>query len=435
MSRYRVCVVGVGFVGLTLALSLTKQGISVVVLEKDAEVVDELRNNITRFDEPDLSSLLSLALTSGLMQILSITDSLETLDDCNVFVLTVGTPLTQGKVKLEFLENAARTISPYVSPGDLVVLRSTVKVGVTRDLVKKILDEATSSYFLAMCPERTMEGFALEEMSSIPQVVGGIDTDSTHVASEFFSTLGAEIIRVRDSDTAEMVKLVNNTYRDLMFGFANEVAGICNGMAINPNEVIASANKNYSRSNIALPGLTGGPCLEKDPWILVESAKSKNMIAPITMASRQVNEGVLENFISGLLTNTPGKMKIGILGLSFKGTPPIRDTRGGFVLPLLEIFDRRGLAYQAIGYEPAGKVSIQHKNLITTSAIEDAITDASLLVILTNAPEFRLAGEKIARLAKPDATIVDYWGILGDKNVALGQFYFSFPGERISDGI
>jgi UDP-N-acetyl-D-mannosaminuronic acid dehydrogenase len=431
MPPYKVCVVGVGFVGLTLALSLTKRGISVVALEKDADVVDELRNKIARFDEPNLPSLLNDAVSSGLIQILATTDNLESLNNCNVFVLTVGTPLTKGEINLEFLELATQAISPYVMTGDLVILRSTVRVGTTKDLVKKILDRSSFNYFLAMCPERTMEGFALEEMSSIPQIVGGINIDSTNLASEFFEALGAKIVKVRDSDTAEMVKLVNNTYRDLMFGFANEVAGICNEMAINPLEVINSANENYPRSNIALPGLTGGPCLEKDPWILVESAKSRSKLAPISTASRLVNEGVLESFISKLLVSPSGHVKVCILGLSFKGTPPIRDTRGGFVLPLLDILDRKGFAYKAVGFEPAGEVLIKHENFMTSSNIEDAISGASLIVILTNAQEFRLVGEKIAQLANSEATVIDYWGMLDKNDIAAEQHYFSYPGERV----
>ena len=433
MSKYKVCVVGVGFVGLTLALSLTKQGISVVGLEKDLEVVHELRNKIARFDEPNLPQLLDDAISNGLIQILSTNDNLDCLSDCNVFVLTVGTPLTDGAINLEFLELATQAIRPYVVAGDLVILRSTVKVGTTKELVKEIIDKTTFNYFLAMCPERTMEGFALEEISSIPQIVGGIDAESTDKASEFFETLGAKIVKVQDSDTAEMVKLVNNTYRDLMFGFANEVAGICNAMAINPLEVINSANQNYSRSNIALPGLTGGPCLEKDPWILVESAKSRNMTAPISTASRLVNESVLERFIGKLLPPSPqGHLKVTVLGLSFKGTPPIRDTRGGFVLPLLSILDRKGFAYNAVGFEPAGKVFIDHKDFLISDNIEGAISGASLLVILTNATEFRLAGEKIARLADSNATVIDYWGVLNKNDIALTQHYFSYPGQRVN---
>ena len=114
MSKYKVCVVGVGFVGLTLALSLTKQGISVVGLEKDLEVVHELRNKIARFDEPNLPQLLDDAISNGLIQILSTNDNLDCLSDCNVFVLTVGTPLTNGAINLEFLELATQAIRPYV---------------------------------------------------------------------------------------------------------------------------------------------------------------------------------------------------------------------------------------------------------------------------------------------------------------------------------
>jgi UDP-N-acetyl-D-mannosaminuronic acid dehydrogenase len=431
MSEYKVCIVGVGFVGLTLALSLTKRGQHVIAIEKDLSVVNELRNGYVRFDEPDLISHLSQAKARGLFEVFSPEENMEILQECDVFILTVGTPLSLGVVNLEFLENAIRIISPYVSLDDLVIVRSTVKIGITETLVKRILDETTSGYFLAMCPERTVEGFALKEMGSLPQIIGGIDPISSEVAARFFKVFDSEIVQVQDSQTAEMIKLVNNTYRDLMFGFANEIAGICNEFGINPREVIQAANHNYSRSNIAFPGLTGGPCLEKDPWILADSAGSRNFVASITMASRHINEAVISSYFEKTLGGITGSFKkIAVLGLSFKGRPSIRDARGGFALPLLAILDQRRTPYTATGYEPAGKVLIEHTNLRIAESLAEAALDADLIVILTNALEFHTSGAQINESADSKAIIVDYWGVLDREKLGPNQVYFSFPGEK-----
>ena len=429
MPKYKVCIVGIGFVGLTLALSLTKRGQHVIAIEKDLDVVNELRNGYVRFDEEDLLTHLIEAKSKGLFEIFSPEENLEILEECNVFIITVGTPLSHGVVNFTSLENATYIIRPYVRRKDLVILRSTVKLGITENLVKTILDETTHGYFLAMCPERTVEGFALREMGSLPQVIGGIDQNSSKAAATFFKIFGTMIIQVKDTQTAEMIKLVNNTYRDLMFGFANEIAGICNEFGINSLEVIQAANHNYSRSDIALPGLTGGPCLEKDPWILAESAKSKEFEPSITMASRQVNEAVLSSYLGKILGSFTSPIKVAVLGLSFKGRPSIRDTRGGFVLPLLEFLDGKKTVYSAMGYEPAGRVFIEHAKLTISESLSEAVLDADLIVILTNAIDFLTIGTKLSDLANSNAVIVDYWGVLDKENLGPNQVYFSFPGE------
>ena len=152
------------------------------------------------------------------------------------------------------------------------------------------MEKSGKKHQIAFCPERTLEGRALIELHELPQVIGADDSDTRWRCQQLFGQMPPTTVAVQTLETAELVKLVDNTYRDLTFGFANEIAKLCSHVGISANEGINAGRLGYPRTKVALPGPVGGPCLEKDPHILVESAKQWGVHLPITPAGRPTNE-------------------------------------------------------------------------------------------------------------------------------------------------
>jgi UDP-N-acetyl-D-mannosaminuronic acid dehydrogenase len=420
-----VCVLGVGFVGLTLAISFNEVGLSVFAWEKNKEVSAKLAMGITHISEPDLDNKLKIHSKNNKFKVIS--DASEALE-ATCFIVTVGTPLNDGKVNLDSIKQAIRQILPALKNFDLVIIRSTTAIGTCRDVVLPILEGTGKKIRLAMCPERTVEGQALQEMTSLPQIIGALDDESFEAAKSLFDILGPEIVRVSTLEAAELSKLVNNTYRDLMFGFANEVADIASAYRISAKEVIQAANHNYSRSNISLPGISGGPCLEKDPWILVESGERRGKKMLISRASRMINEATVDNFFNTYLAETMKFKKIALLGLAFKGKPKTKDLRGSAIYPVHHRLHTQFPHATLSGYEPAGIDQLELPGFSLANSDSEAVSEADLVILLTNSESFSKSAEPIARLAQKNALILDFWGREFESDFLTTQTYISWSG-------
>ena len=209
----------------------------------------------------------------------------------SIFVITVGTPLDkEGTINLDMISNVAHDIARNMGEDSLIILRSTVKIGTSKHIVAPILEKSGVAFDLAMCPERTLEGNAMRELYRLPQIIGADCEIAAERAASLFKSLTRTTLKVSSLETAEMIKLVDNTYRDVQFAFANEVARACETMHINGYEVITSGKLGYERTNVPLPGPVGGPCLSKDPHILMQSVADKGISLEITHACRLVNE-------------------------------------------------------------------------------------------------------------------------------------------------
>ena len=263
----KICVVGTGHIGLPLAAVLADAGFSVVGYDTNDDFVTRVNTTGTvDFQEEGLSELLAKHLHRGL------TLTSTPPDRQDIYVITVGTPLEVGQERpnLDRIRVAVQRIAPGFGENPLVVLRSTVSIGTTRRIVLPEIRRYTERFGLAFCPERTIEGRAIPEMRSLPQIIGGVDAESADRAEALFRRITESIVRVSSLEAAEMIKLINNTYRDLTFAFANEVALIAEHMGLSAREMIHAANVNYPRSGVARPGFVGGPCLEKDALILID---------------------------------------------------------------------------------------------------------------------------------------------------------------------
>src|SRR6266702_1724366 len=277
----KVCILGLGYVGLTLAAVMSDVGFEITGVEIRTDVLEALENGKATFHEPGLEKMLQQGFEEGL---LSWHQYIPDNCDATVYIITVGTPLDgNGKVRLDMIERVATEIAAKARPGSLLIMRSTVMIGTTSGMIIPILKAAKKNLSVAFCPERTVEGQALRELRQLPQIVGSADPEAIMRATQIFQFLTPTVVRVGSYEAAEMVKLVDNCQRDTMFGFANEVAAMCDAIGISADEVIRSGRLGYARHAVPLPGPVGGPCLSKDPYILGQSMAKFGAMPEITL--------------------------------------------------------------------------------------------------------------------------------------------------------
>lgn len=436
--NYDVCIIGLGYVGLTLATALADVGFTVIGVEKRSDVVAMTNRGQPHFSENGLEELLAYVIDQGRM---SAVETLTNDDRSNVYVITVGTPLdADGNARLDFIEAATRQVAENMQDGALVLLRSTVKIGTARNVVAPILQESGKTFELAMCPERTLEGKALDELRNLPQIIGADDESTRERAAHFFYKLTHTAVQVDSLEAAEIIKLVDNTYRDVQFAFANEVARLCEAFDVNALEVINGGKLGYPRTNVALPGLVGGPCLEKDPHILRQSAKDKELDLSITGAARQVNESqpaetvdfICEEFRRRKNDVTP---EVAILGMAFKGIPATDDLRGSMSFHVLNALRERYKDANIRIFDPvADKLSLSRAapDCTVFETIDEAISGADIAIVANNHP---MLGERrpsqLIRLMNENAFIYDYWNHFSNlRTHQLGDFYFAVGNLR-----
>jgi len=299
----RVCVVGTGHIGLPLAAVLAEAGFEVTGYDTNDDFVSRVNTTgAADFREDGLDELLAKHLRKGL----TLTSTPPAGQD--VYIITVGTPLETGdqRPNLDRIRVAVQRLAVGFGPNPLIILRSTVSIGTTRNIVLPEILRHTQRFGLAFCPERTIEGKAIPEMRSLPQVVGGLDEESAERAESLFRLITPKIVRVSSLEAAEMIKLINNTYRDLTFAFANEVALIAERMGLSAPEMIHAANVDYPRSNVAQPGFVGGPCLEKDALILIDSLRKIDFKPRVIEEARKINQALPDHVATRILQELRG---------------------------------------------------------------------------------------------------------------------------------
>ena len=418
MKSNTVAVIGLGFVGLTLATKLAENQ-RVYGVDTNPKVIKSVSEGVPHFHEENLGPKLFQAVQSGS---LSAHKDWSEVPPVDVYVVTVGTPILNGVVNLAALDKVVGQISTRSRPSDLVIIRSTVKVGSTREAFLKAYPDGKGLPLVAMCPERTIEGSAMTELVTLPQIVSGINQQSLDKATQFFESFGCSVIPVSSVEAAEFAKLLNNTYRDVQFAFANEMAVVAEQLELNVREIITAANYDYPRSNVAMPGLTGGPCLEKDPWILAESAMKVNVDARITKSSRVLHESLPSLAVSrikqALSSNKEFSDKnigsISVLGLAFKGHPATDDVRGSLAKHLIQSLRLEFPTQRILGVDL--EVSREDALLVGVDEIvstAEAFRSSSILIVQNN---HRILAEEIllnCATARENPQIVfDFWGIL-----------------------
>ena len=435
-----VTVVGLGYVGLTLAVALARRGIRVVGVEKREAVVRATNEGTPHFSEVGLAAALAAAVGSGHLEA---TTDISGFPPSDYYIVTVGTPLRAGthEPRLDMIEQATQEVAGHMLDGATVILRSTVRIGTTRDVVKPILDATGKAVGLAMCPERTLEGDALRELAILPQIIGGLTPEAADKAAALFSRLTNTLVRVSDPETAEMIKLVDNTSRDVHFAFANEVARACDAIGINANEVIRYGKLAYPRTNVAFPGLVGGPCLEKDPHILISSVANKGIGLEITAASRLVNQRqpkeTVDAIAGKLIERGAGPFTVTVAGIAFKGRPETDDLRGSMALRVLEeLAGRAEVGPIRVFDGVVGRAELEGLGSYQVfDDFYDACDGAHAVIIANNHPFYATIDlEACARRIQPTGFVYDYWNnlselppeILAERYFVVGNLVGSF---------
>ncbi|MDN4522381.1 nucleotide sugar dehydrogenase [Mycolicibacterium austroafricanum] len=430
---YDVGIVGLGYVGLTLATVLADTGNSVIGIEKRADVVDLTNRGVPHFSEVGLSDALNRVTVSGR---LVAAQQFDRNAVCRTYIITVGTPLSSdGKVRLDMIEAATRQVAENMPDGALVILRSTVQVETTRKIVSPILAATGKRFDIAMCPERTLEGRALQELRELPQIIGAEDAAGSDRAAAVFQRLTSSIVKVSSPEAAEIVKLIDNTFRDVQFAFANEVARLCDAFGVNAHEVISSGKLGYPRTNVALPGLVGGPCLEKDPHILLQSARTRGLSLEITAAGRLVNErqpSETVDFISQEIArrqlSTP--LRVRVIGMAFKGVPATDDMRGSMSIKVVDALKKAHPDAEIGLFDPV----IAPEVLADTfpdetifSRFGEAVSGASVVIIANNHPALgAISPRTMSEFIAPRGFVFDYWNHFSHLPTSeLGDSYFA----------
>ena len=432
-ANYDVGIVGLGYVGLTLATVLAEAGNTVIGVEKRPDLVDLTNQGIPHFTETGLPDALS-----GVTRFkkLVAAERFDNSFSCDTYIITVGTPLSpDGVARLDMIEGAARDIAENMRDGALVILRSTVKIGTTRDVVAPILAASGKKFDIAMCPERTLEGKALQELRELPQIVGADDPAVADRAAAVFRRLTSSIVLVSDIETAEIIKLIGNTFRDVQFAFANEVARVCDAFGVSAHEVIAAGKLGYNRTNIPLPGLVGGPCLEKDPHILMESARTRGISLEMTAAGRLVNERQPEETVRFIRSEIDRRdletpLKINILGVAFKGLPETSDLRGSMSIKVLDALKKAHPNADIGLYDPVTSPEVLEAEFPDERIFNrfgDAVSGASVVVIANNHPSLgTISPRTISEFINPNGFVFDYWNHFSHLPASeLGDSYFA----------
>ena len=312
----KICVIGLGYIGLPTASLLGTKGYQVFGVDTTEHVVNTINQGEIHIVEPDLDILVKSAVQSG-----NLKAGLEPIE-AEIFILAVPTPFKDNHIPdLSYVESATKKISPYVKPGDLIILESTSPVGTTDEVVAKILQEAghdiNKDVFVAHCPERVLPGRILTELVENDRIVGGINEGSTQKAIDFYQTFVRGEVLATDARTAELSKLTENSFRDVNIAFANELSFVCDKENINVWEMIKLANR-HPRVNILQPGPgVGGHCIAVDPWFIVARAPEQTQLIK---TAREVNDSK-PKWVINKIKASANKFKhpvIGCLGLAFK---------------------------------------------------------------------------------------------------------------------
>lgn len=382
MIKQKICIIGLGYIGLPTAALLASNGYEVHGVDVVKKVVDTINNGKIHIVEPDLADFVKQAVDSG-----NLKADIKPIE-ADIFIIAVPTPFHDGFIpNIDYVISAAKSIAPYVKSGNIVILESTSPVGTTHK-VEEILSQNgvdTSKIYVAHCPERVLPGKIMKELVSNDRIVGGTTDEATKATAKFYREFVDGEVLETNAKTAEMAKLTENSFRDVNIAFANELSMLCDKFDINVWELIKLANR-HPRVNILNPGAgVGGHCIAVDPWFIVYAGGET---AKLIKTSREVNnyktEWVIEKIKNAALkfeNNNGKKAKIACMGLAFK--PDIDDLRESPALDIARRLKKDGI--DIIAVEP----NIQSHADFEIVNHQKAIEMADIIVFLVAHKEFK----------------------------------------------
>lgn len=401
-----VSIIGLGRVGLPLALCFADRGLHVVGIDRDLERLASVRAARMPFDEPGTQAMLERVIATGRLEL---SDRVADAAAARDIVLTLGTPsFSHIEIDMRDIRSALDGLLPVLSPGHAIILRSTVAPGTTEFVAGYIAQRrgvrAGEDVFVVHCPERIVGGRFVEEIDTLPCIVGGTNSQSTDRGAELFSVFNAPICRTT-AVQAELAKIWANILRYTSFALPNLLMMDCEKYGANVFDVIDLINRDYPRGGMASPGLTAGTCLRKDFTFSEERSNAPGML----LAVSRVNESVPLFLVEGAksrLGSLAGR-RVAVLGLSFKrDSDDERDSLSPKLVRLLE----RELAEVHV-CDPHART--------LTEPLDDAVDGSEVIFVATNhsdfeSPETRAA---ILDLSAPRCLLVDPWNAFGQAQV------------------
>ena len=382
MLNKKICVIGLGYIGLPTAALLANRGYDVHGVDVVQSTVDIINRGEIHIVEPELDTFVKAAVNSGKLK--------ADLKPCeaDVFIIAAPTPFHEGFVpNIDYVVSATKAIAPFVKENDVVILESTSPVGTT-DKVEEVLAAEgidTSKLFIAHCPERVLPGHIMRELVENDRIVGGTTSEATVQAVEFYKTFVSGEVLSTDARTAEMAKLTENSFRDTNIAFANELSILCDKFDIDVWELISLTNR-HPRVNVLQPGAgVGGHCIAVDPWFIVHAGGDD---AKIIRTAREVNtyktEWSIEKIKNEALkfeAENGRKAIVACMGLAFK--PDIDDLRESPALFITKRLIADGLEVLAV--EP----NIETYKDIEIVDYKKAIEKADIVTFLVAHKEFK----------------------------------------------
>jgi len=382
MTKKKICVIGLGYIGLPTAALLANKGFQVHGVDIIQSTVDTINKGEIHIVEPELDTFVQAAVKSEKLK--ADTTPIES----DIFIIAVPTPFHDGFVpNIDYVLSATKAIAPYIKEGNIIILESTSPIGTTHK-VENILKEQgidISSIYVAHCPERVLPGQIMRELVENDRIVGGTTDEATKQTVEFYKTFVEGEVLSTDAKTAEMAKLTENSFRDTNIAFANELSILCDKFDINVWELIKLTNR-HPRVNVLQPGAgVGGHCIAVDPWFIVHAGGED---AKIIRTAREVNTYKTEWSIEKIKNSAlmfekehNRAAKVACMGLAFK--PNIDDLRESPALYITRKLISNNL--QILPVEP----NIDHFSEFDIYDYQEAINSADIIVFLVNHNEFQ----------------------------------------------
>jgi UDP-N-acetyl-D-mannosaminuronic acid dehydrogenase len=407
----KISVLGQGYIGLPTALLFANNGHEVVGIDVNKQIVGTLKAGKMPFEEKGFQKLLENAIVKKTYRTESI------VEEADVFLVAVPTPFDSEMrmADLKYVASACEMIVPYLKKGNLVIIESTIPPGTCDKQVKYILEKSDlkmyEDFYLSHCPERAIPGNTFHEMVHNDRVIGGVDEKSTQLTAELYSSFVKGNLHLTNSTTAEMIKLMENTFRDVNIALANEFAQIADDYGINVWKAIEIANK-HPRVNILKPGPgVGGHCIAIDPWFLTENANNSSLI----MMSRQINDSMpqyilkmVKEMLSGIENPT-----ITVFGVAYKGD--IADTRATPAKKFIKLAEKEGFKVKI--YDPFVK-DWSYPIL----GLEEAVEGSNCIVVLTDHSEFKGVDPDKFKEKMANFSVIDSRNIIDESSWRMSGF-------------
>tara|TARA_B100000886_G_scaffold340103_1_gene307927 strand:- start:723 stop:1931 length:1209 start_codon:yes stop_codon:yes gene_type:complete len=397
------CVVGLGYIGLPTAALFSMRGFRVLGVDINLDIVKSVNKGISPIEEPSLQDVIKSVVNAGSLK------ASPKPHYADIFVIAVPTPIKKDlnlpQPDLKFVKNAIESIVPFLRKGNIVIIESTSPVGTTKNLFSLIIEKTNlkeDQIYMAYCPERVLPGRIMIELTTNKRIIGGINNNSSLKIKEIYNNICDAEIFVTDSQTAELVKLAENAYRDLNIAYANELSIISNKLGLDVNEVINFTN-HHPRVNILRPGCgVGGHCIALDPWFLIsqfpEDTKIMKMSREVNIYKTEWTINEINKLIEKQKKDTQKDPSIGVFGLTFK--PNVNDLRES---PAFKIAKELSKKNQTFLCDPF----ISEFNDIVTYSIEETLFNSDILVFLVAHNEFK----KIKILGK---NFLDFCGLFDE---------------------